>query len=421
MQTRALSVLLISVATTMAGESVGADWPQFLGPARNGVYGGLDVAENWASNGPPVIWQKAVGHGFSGPVVADHKLILFHRLDDKETVECLDARTGSPIWSFAYPTSYQDEFGFDDGPRATPTIAGGRVYTFGAEGMLHCIDFESGKPLWSIDVKADFQAPSGFFGMACSPLVEGDGVLLNIGGAKGAGVVAFHKATGKLLWKTSDDEASYASPVAASIGGQRYALFFTRNGLLAVDPLSGGIRFQYDWHSRNRTSVNAATPLVLGDTIFLSACYGTGAVLLRLQGQRVDKLWSGDDLLSNHYATSVQLNGFLYGVHGRADPGFNPRPKLRCVDPKRRVVCWETDSIGAATIIRAAQQLIILNEKGELIDVAADPQRFLPKCRAQVLKSEVRAFPALAQGFFYARSKNRLVCLDLRKRNRDSE
>jgi outer membrane protein assembly factor BamB len=189
MHTTALSVLLISVATTMAGELAGADWPQFLGPTRNGIYGGLDVAENWASNGPPVVWQEAVGHGFSGPVVADHKLILFHRLDDKETLECLDARTGSPMWRFAYPTRYQDEFGFDDGPRSTPTIAGGRVYTFGAEGMLHCIDFESGKPLWSLDVKADFQAPNGFFGMACSPLVEGDGVLLNIGGAKGAGVV----------------------------------------------------------------------------------------------------------------------------------------------------------------------------------------------------------------------------------------
>jgi outer membrane protein assembly factor BamB len=224
MQTRVLLALLISVATTMAGELPSAEWPQFLGPARNGFYGGLDVAETWASNGPPVIWQKAVGHGFSAPVVADHKLILFHRLDDKETVECLDARIGSPIWSFAYPTRYQDEFGFDDGPRATPTIAGGRVYTFGAEGMLHCLDFESGKALWSVDVKADFQAPNGFFGMACSPLVEGDGVLLNIGGAKGADMVAFHRTTGKLLWKASDDEASYASPAAATIGGQRYAL-----------------------------------------------------------------------------------------------------------------------------------------------------------------------------------------------------
>jgi outer membrane protein assembly factor BamB len=416
-----LVTLLISMAAAIAGELAGADWPQFLGPARNGVYEGLYVAENWPSNGPPIVWQKAIGHGFSGPVVVDHKLILFHRLGDKETVECLDARTGNPRWSFAYPTTYQDEYGFDDGPRATPTIAGGRVYTFGAGGMLHCIDFESGKPLWSVDVKADFKAPNGFFGMACSPLVEGDGVLLNIGGERGAGVVAFLRTTGKVLWKASEDEASYASPVAATIGGQRYALFFTRKGFLGIDPLNGGVRFQYDWHSRNRTSVNAATPLVLGDTIFLSASYGTGAILLQLEGQRADKLWSGDDLLSNHYATSVELNGFLYGIHGRADPGFSPRPKLRCVDLKRRAVCWETDSIGAATIVRAGRQLIILSEKGELIEAPAHPQGFQPKCRAQVLESEVRAFPALAQGFFYARSKIQLVCLDLSKRDKASE
>jgi outer membrane protein assembly factor BamB len=413
MRTSCLTALLISVAISGGSELAGADWPQFLGPARNGVYGGLDVAEGWSSNGPPVIWQKAIGHGFSGPVVASHKLILFHRLADQETVECLDARTGSLLWRFAYPTTYQDEFGFDDGPRATPTIAEGRVYTFGAEGSLHCLDFENGKPLWSVDVKADFQAPNGFFGMACSPLVEGDGVLLNIGGAKGAGIVAFHKTTGKLLWKASDDEASYASPIAATLGGQRYALFFTGNGFVALDPLSGGIRFQYPWHSRNRTSVNAATPLVIGDTIFLSACYGTGAILLRLQGRQVEKLWSGDDLLSNHYATTIELNGFLYGVHGRADPGFSPRPTLRCVDLKKRTVCWETGSIGAATMIRAGEQLIILSDKGELIEVPANPKAFLAKCRAQVLRSEARAFPALAEAFFYARSKDQLVCLDL--------
>jgi outer membrane protein assembly factor BamB len=362
-----------------------------------------------------MIWQKEIGHGFSGPVVADHKLVLFQRRIDQETVECLDARTGSPIWNFAYPTSYQDEFGFDDGPRATPSIAAGRVYTFGAEGMLHCLDLGNGRKLWSVDVKKDFQAANGFFGMACSPLVEGDAVLLNIGGAKGAGIVAIDKTNGKLLWKATDDEASYSSPIAATIAGQRYALFFTRNGFVATDPVSGDIRFQYPWHSRNRTSVNAATPLVLGDNIFLSACYGTGAVLLRLHGHDVEKIWSGDDLLSNHYSTSVEHNGLLYGIHGRADPGFSPHPKLRCVDLKTRTVHWETDSIGAATLTLAAGQLLILTEKGELVDAAATPESFQPKGRAQILSSQVRAFPAVADGFFYARSKDQLVCLDLRK------
>jgi len=251
--------------------------------------------------------------------------------------------------------------------------------------------------------------------MACSPLVEGGAVLLNIGAANRAGIVAFDKSTGKVLWKATDDEASYSSPVAASIGGQRLALFLTRKGFVALDPADGSVRFEYPWHSRNRTSVNAATPLILGDVVFLSASYGTGALLLRWQGQQFEKVWSEDDLLSNHYATSIERNGFLFGIHGRTDPGFSPRPKLRCVDLKKRTVCWENDSIGAATLTCAGDQLFILTEKGELIMTRATPEGFQPKCHAQVLTATVRAFPAVADGLFYARSKDQLVCLDLRK------
>jgi outer membrane protein assembly factor BamB len=392
------------------------DWPQFLGPTRNGVYDGTDVTEEWTEKGPSVVWQKAVGHGFSGPAVAGGKLILCQRTGDLETVDCLDARTGASVWHFAYPTSYQDEFGFDDGPRATPSIVGERVYTFGAQGVLNCLELATGKKVWSVDVQKDFSAPNGFFGLACSPLVEGNAVLLNIGGGQGAGIVAFDKSNGKVLWKASNDEASYSSPVAATIDGKRYVLFLTRNGLVATDPITGSVQFEYDWHSRNRMSVNAATPLLFGDTIFLSACYGTGAVLLRCHENRLEKVWSGDDLLSNHYATSVELNGFLYGIHGRADPGYSPRPKLRCVNLSTRKVAWETDSIGAATIIRAGNRLWILTEKGYLALVIAAQDNFQLKGRTPVLSSTVRAFPALANGLLYARSQEQLVCLDLRRK-----
>ncbi len=401
------------VGLVFQATAIASDWPQFLGPNRNGVYEGAELAASWPSAGPTVVWQKAVGHGFSGPVVAEHKLILFHRVGEQEMVECLDATTGSNAWRFAYPTSYQDDFGFDDGPRATPAIAGGRVYTFGADGMLHCLEFVSGKKLWSVDVKKEYQAAKGFFGMACSPLVEGDAVLLNVGGANGAGIVALRNANGALLWKASDDEAGYSSPIAATLGGKRYALFLTREGFIAAEPGTGMIKFQLPWHSRNRTSVNAATPLVWGDLIFLSASYGTGAILLRLGDAGVEKIWSGDDVLSNHYATSVELGGFLYGIHGRTDPGFLPRPKMRCVDLKTRTVRWETDGVGAATITRAGKQLLILTENGELVKVPANPDAFQPQARAQILHSTARAFPALADGYFYARSKDQLVCIDL--------
>jgi outer membrane protein assembly factor BamB len=398
-------------------KSLASDWPQFLGPTRNGICEGTQIAETWPASGPPVVWNKPVGHGFSGPVVADHKLILFHRLNDQESISCLDAGTGNEIWSFGYPTSYQDDFGFDDGPRATPAISELRLYTFGAEGMLHCLDLGTGRRLWSVNLQKDYNAGKGFFGMACSPLVEGNAVLLNIGGHGSAGIVALDKISGRLLWKSSNDEASYSSPIASTIAGRHYALFLTREGLVGVEPSKGDILFQFPWHSRNRMSVNAATPLVIEDKIFLSASYGTGAVLLQLRDNTLQKVWSGDDVLSNHYATSIALNGFLYGIHGRTDPGLSPRPKLRCIDLKSQKVCWETDSIGAATLTLAGSHLLIMSEKGELVIANATPERFESTARAQVLSSEVRAFPALADGLFYARSKDKLVCLELRKRS----
>jgi outer membrane protein assembly factor BamB len=410
----AKSLAAMCVGLLACTQSQGTDWPQFLGPTRNGLYAGNDLAESWPQAGPPIVWQKPAGHGWSGPVVSEQKLIFCHRQGDTESVVCLDAKTGDQIWKFEYPTSYQDDFGFDDGPRATPTISAGRVYTFGPQGLLHCLEFGTGKKLWMVDGQQQFAAGKGFFGMACSPLVEGDAVLLNIGGAKGAGIVAFNKTNGKVLWKASADEASYSSPVAATIGGRRSVLFLTREGLVAVDPKGGDVQFQYSWHSRNRMSVNAATPLVIGDNVFLSASYGTGAVLLRPHEHQVEKLWSSDDLLSNHYATSIEFNGFLYGINGRTDPGFSPRPKLRCVDLKTQKLCWETESIGAATLLRAGNRLIILTDKGELVMAQASPERFQPKSRALVFSSEVRAFPALADGFLFARSKDQLVCIDLR-------
>jgi hypothetical protein len=269
--------------------------------------------------------------------------------------------------------------------------------------------------VWNADIQKMFDADKGFFGMACSPLVEGDAVLLNVGGLKSAGIVAFDSLDGHVRWKTSNDEASYSSPVSATIGERRSVLFFTRNGLVAVEPSTGTVQFEYPWHSGNRMSVNAATPLVLGKDIFLSACYGTGAVLLRVEGETLKKLWSGDDLLSNHYATSVEINGFLYGINGRTDPGIRPHARLRCVDLEKAKVCWETDTIGTAAIIRAGGSLLVLTETGELVKVAAMPGHFEPKGRVQIFTSQVRAFGALAGGFFYARSKDELVCLDLRE------
>jgi len=394
--------------------SVAEDWPQFLGSTRNGIYAGKDVAAKWPQNGPPVLWKKKAGQGFSGPSVASGKLIFFHRLDDKEVIECLDAESGSSKWKFDYATRYHDDFGFDEGPRATPAINDGRVYTCGAEGMLHCLDLKTGAKIWSVNTKSDFHAGKGFFGIACSPLVDATSVFLNVGGRDGAGIVAFDKSTGKIRWKSSEDEASYSSPVLASLGGHPCALVLTRSRLVAADPSDGRLFFDYPFRPPIHSSVTAAIPLVIDDKIFLSASYGTGAALLRVNDLSPRKIWESDDAISAHYATPVYHKGHLYGIHGRTDPGFDPSASLRCIELDTGQVKWEQPRFGAATLVLAGEELLILTERGELIRALASPSGFKEVQRAQILPNQVRAHPALANGLFYARNKDQLVCVTLR-------
>ncbi|MEW5977794.1 MAG: PQQ-binding-like beta-propeller repeat protein [Acidobacteriota bacterium] len=385
------------------------DWPQFLGPTRDGVYRGGDLEGGWPREGPRVLWKLPVGQGFSGPVLSGNRLILFHRLKDREIVECLETSGGRKLWSYDYPTRYRDDFGFDPGPRATPAISGNRVYTFGAEGVLHCLDLADGKKVWSVDTHEQFRVPKGFFGAACSPLVEENKVLMNIGGPAGSGVVAFDKESGAVLWKATDDEAGYASPTAATIAGARHALFFTRNGLVDLDPETGQARFGFRWRARMNASVNAATPLVVGDLLFVSASYGTGAVLGQVNGNTWKEIWSSDEVLSNHYATSVYLDGHLYGFHGRQEQS----PSLRCVELLTGKVRWSVDRFGGGTLVRTGSHLLILKENGELILAAASPKAYKVLGQTRLLSATARACFGVSAGRIFARNEDSLVCASL--------
>ena len=394
-----------------AGQLAAAfDWPQYLGPERNGIYRGPALASTWGTSGPKVVWRKNVGQGFAGPAVVDTRLLLFHRVANQEVLEALDARTGMPLWRYAYPTAYRDDFGFDEGPRAVPVVSDGIVYTFGAEGQLHAVDLQKGTRIWSEDTMKRFSVPKGYFGAGGSPLVEGGRVIANIGGPK-AGIVAFDAKTGKVVWTATDHAASYSSGVAATIAGQRRAVFLTREGLVGLDPVSGRIAFERRWRARLAASVNAASPLVLDDMIFVSAQYGPGAGLLRVQGSTLVDIWASDEVLSTHYATSVYYNGHLYGYHGRQEFG----PDLRAVELKTGMVKWSIDQFRAGSITLAGDQLLVVRESGELMLAPASPQAFKPTARAQVLPAVVRAYPAIADGFVYLRNENTLICLDLRK------
>jgi len=404
-------LLGLAVATVaLAASTSGQDWPQYLGSSRDGVYRGPALADTWPATGPPVVWRTPVGQGFSGPVVAHGHVILFHRVKNQEVVEALDPRTGARQWQYAYPTRYRDDFGFDEGPRAVPVVADGVVYTFGAQGQLHAVNLSTGTRLWSEDTATRFRVAKGFFGAAGSPLVEDGRVIANIGG-RGAGIVAFDAKSGKVLWTATDDEASYSSPVGATINGQRYAIFLTRDALVGLDPASGRVQFRRPWRARMAASVNVATPVVVDNLIFVSAEYGPGAGVLRLDGSNLAEVWASDEVLSNHYATSVQAGGFLYGYHGRQEFG----PSFRAVEMRTGKVRWSQERFGAGSVTLVGNRLLILRESGELVLAEASPDAFKPLLLAQVLPGVVRAFPALADGFLYVRNGNTLVCLDLRK------
>lgn len=394
----------------MAAGATAEDWPQFLGPERNGVYRGPALAEAWGPQGPRAVWRKTVGQGFSGPVVVQGRVILFHRIANEEIVDAIDARTGTAQWRYSYPTSYRDDFGFDEGPRAVPVVVDGVIYTFGAEGQLHAIDLAKGTRIWSVDTMARFDVPKGFFGAAGSPLVENGRVLANVGGRKG-GIVAFDAKTGNVLWSATDAGASYSSPAAATIAGRRLAVFLTRAGLAGLDPTNGQILFQRPWRARMAASVNSATPVIVGDLIFVSAEYGPGAGVLQLVGSMLREVWTSNEVLSNHYATSVHREGVLYGFHGRQEFGQS----LRAVDLRTGTVRWSEERFGAGTITLAGDRLVILRENGELVLAPASPDGFKPVARAPVLPATVRAYPALSDGFLFARNEDTLVSLDLRR------
>lgn len=388
-----------------------ADWPQYLGPNRDGVYPGEALTRAWPSDGPKVLWRKRnIGAGLGGIVLAKGRAILFHEVKRYDTIECLDAKTGKTLWENNYASSFVAGYGSAAGPRATPTIVGDRVYTMGGQGIVVCTNFATGKTVWKVDTQKSYRASDGFFGMACSPLVEGNAVLLNIGGEAGAGIIALDKNSGKLLWKTLDDEASYSSPVMAKLRGKRRAVFFARTGLAVVDPTSGKIDFQNRWRARTQASVNAAAPLIVGELIFVTSSYNTGALVMNAAADGYKTAWSNDTSLSSQYASVMHRGGFIYGTHGRAD--VPPVPALRCVELATGKVRWSVDDFGDCLMLRCGDRLLALMESGELVLGQATPAGWREICRAQVVGSGARSQPALADGRLYVRDRNQLVCLD---------
>jgi outer membrane protein assembly factor BamB len=422
----------------------GDDWPGFLGPRGTSVSDEKGIIAPWPAKGLRVVWQKEVGVGYGMPSVSRGRLFQFDRHKDRARLSCLNAETGDFLWKFEYPTAYVDMYGYDGGPRCCPVVEDDRVYIFGAEGMLYCLRFDDkgAKPLWKVDTQAEFGVVQNFFGVASAPVIEKDLLIVQVGGSpKGSdevsfprlkgnksGVVAFDKMTGEVKYHVTDELASYASPVLATVGGRRWCFVFARGGLVGLEPATGQVEFHFPWRARVVESVNGSNPVVVGDRVFISETYGPGSALLKVKPGAADVVWSDarkapdDKSMQCHWMTPIHHDGYLYGSSGR----HTGNAELRCVELETGKVMWSEPGLTRCSLLMVDGHLVCLGEDGVLRLLKVNPKKYDevsklvlrdPKETAEdappLLRSPCWAAPVLAHGLLYVRGEGRLVCLEL--------
>jgi outer membrane protein assembly factor BamB len=412
----------------------GSDWPRFLGPAGDGTSPETGILTAWGDAGPPLVWEHVAGEGYSAPVVAGPRLFFFDRVDGQARLTCLDAATGAQLWRTEYPSVYDDYYGYSRGPRASPVVDDGRVFTFGVEGVLRAYDVEDGRVIWEIDTVERFGVIQNFFGVGSAPVVEGELLIVVIGGSpagsprihscavqgNGTGIVAFDKATGEVRYTASDELAGYATPTLSTIAGRRWAFAFVRGGLLGFDPATGAVDFRFPWKARALESVNASNPVVVGDTVLITEAYGVGSALLRVEPGGYEVLRQDgrrDQSMAAHFGNVIYHEGTLYGSHGRNSSSA----ELRAVDYLTGEVRWRARGLEWTTLLHVDGHLVALSADGRLHLVEVTPEAYRPKASITPARADgtpLLGFPSwsppvLSRGLLYLRGRDRLVALEL--------
>lgn len=415
----------------------GSDWPGFLGPNNDGSSSEKGILTTWPKDGLRVVWHRRLGEGYGAPSISKGRLFYCDRHENRGRVTALKSETGEELWHFDYPTDYEDLYGYNNGPRCCPVVDDDRLYTYGAEGMLHCLRVTDGHLLWKVDTKTTFGVVQNFFGVASVPVVEGDLLIVQVGGSppssgtsptldqkgNGTGIVAFDKRTGSVAYKITDELASYSSPVVRTVNGRRWCFVFARGGMVGFDPASGQVDFHYPWRAKVLESVNAINPVVVDDQVFVSECYGPGSALLKVRPKGYDVTWSDVDkgrnkAMQSHWSTPVYDGGFLYGDSGRHSGACD----LRCVDFATGQLQWRKPGLGHCALLKVDGHLVCLLEDGPLLLLKTNPKQFEVVTYVETIKDAKGealleypcwAAPALSYGLLYLRGKDRMVCLEL--------
>ena len=377
------------------------DWPHWRGPNRDGISKESGWLANWPAAGPKKLWEGSVGVGYSSFSVSNGRLYTMGNVAENDVVSCFDAETGKLQWKHEYPCSSKDPNGYH-GTRCTPTVDGGLVYTISRQGHFFCLDAATGKLKWSKDFKGDFGSEPPRWGFAGSPLIEKDWVLTEVSGK--ASVVAFNKLTGKVIWQAGTDSAGYGSLIAFDLGGERCFLQFSADHLICRRMKDGSELWRFPW--KTSYGVNASTPIIQGDAIFLSTGYGFGCARLKASSTGVQEVWRNKNM-RNHANSCVLVDGFLYGYD---------ESELKCLDWQTGEVKWGTKAYGKGSLITADGKLILYGQSGKLGLAEATPAAFKELCSFQALTGkDTWASPVLANGRLYVRSLDKMLALDVRK------
>lgn len=406
-----LTALLLSLGIFL-GTAVAGDWPQVLGPSRDGQAVGESIPV-W--NEPPAIrWRVSCGAGYAGAAIAQSKVLLWHRQGDEELLDCLSSNDGRRLWRAKFPAIYRGGVDADRGPRSVPVIDGDRVFVYGAAGDLHAVAIANGDPLWSRQLRTEHEAEDGYFGAGSTPIVVGDQLIAVIGGRDGAGIVAVDTRDGKTRWTATDQEAAYASPVTMQVDGKTRVIAVMRLDTVMIAPETGEVLRQFDFGVRGPT-VNAATPLVDDTQLLVTASYGVGCRMLDMATDPPTDLWKSRDVISSQYATPVRCGDWLFAISGREDMG---NAGLVCARWSDGQVAWRRPDFGTAHLIAAGDRVLAQLTEGRLELFAAQSDGFQPLAKTDLPPGTYRALPALAEGVLYCRrtisaTEGELLALEL--------
>jgi outer membrane protein assembly factor BamB len=424
--------------------AVTEDWPHFLGSRLDATTREAKLLDRWPAGGPRLVWEMERGEGYACPTIAEGRLVYFHRVGDRETVDCLDPETGRRFWRFDYPVSYEDRYGFSPGPRASAVIASGRVFVAGVTALLHGLDLKTGAVIWKSDLRADYGVPSGFFGYGPTPCVWRDKLIVTVGGKNAEGgpgvtVASLDQATGKTIWTAVDAwGADYASPIVAEIRGRDVVLAVVGGesrpavgGLLTLDPADGRVLDRFAWRARTFESVIAGTAFAVDERrVFISECYEKGGVLLEFDEQMKSRpVWTQRDF-GLHWMAPAKIGGHLYGFAGRNPPDT----ELRCLDLATGQIAWRDDtrfeeggrvqSFFRGSLLSAGGRVFALGEDGLLAEFQLSPQGPVVRQRARLFQAtSTWTLPALHRGLLYVAQNERdrgngkpprILCYDLR-------